>query len=415
MSTKVLSLKQNIIWNSAGSFVYLVLQWLMSYSVTKFLGFANAGIFSLCLSIGNVVLAASLYGVRNYQVSDVKKIFSDKAYVVARYFSCVFGIIGTVVFLWTRSYSLYTTLCIIAFVMYKISDAFVDVYHGIIQRSMRMDIIGKSFFLRGIATTALFFVCMFVTKNLFWSILVLSLSSYIFIYIYDHRRVDDFYEKKSTYTRQDIIRLLIECLPLAIYAFLTNLVASVPRIFLESIKGEEQLGIYASVAIPAFIIQVLANFVFAPMATVFAKQIEDKDFLVFYKLLLKTVIYIVVLSGLVILGGNILAEWGLVLLFGEMIRPYVYLFLPILFVSFFTAIAWLLALILTVIRDFKGLIISTVIALVLCLSGSAASIRHFGLNGASLIFMACLIVQIISMSIFMFFKINKLKHQKFAG
>lgn len=411
MSNKELSLKQNIIWNSAGSLVYLALQWLMSYSVTKVLGFENAGIFSLCLSVGNVVLAASLYGVRNYQVSDVKKLFSDKIYVVARYFSCALGIVGAVTFLLIRSYSSYTMMCIFAFVLYKISEAYVDVYHGIIQRNMRMDIIGKSFVLRGISTTALFFVCMFFTKELFWSIVVLFISSFILIFIYDHRRVDDFYDKNSTFSRKDTMRLLVVCFPLAIFSFLTNLVASVPRIFLESIMGEEQLGIYASVAIPAVIIQVLANFVFAPMATVFAKQIEDKDFSALYKLFLKTVMYIVVLSGLVMVGGYFLAEWGLVLLFGEPIRAYAYLFMPILFVSFFTALSWLLALILTVIRDFKGMIISTACALVLCLSGSAASIRHYGLNGASFILIACLIVQIIGMILFMYFKIRKMKRQ----
>ena len=95
--------------------------------MTKFLGFANAGIFSICLSIGNVVFAFSLYGVRGYQVSDVNNKYNDKTYVISRIMSCLLAFAGALIFLAIWNYNYYTTICIIAYILFKISEAYVDV------------------------------------------------------------------------------------------------------------------------------------------------------------------------------------------------------------------------------------------------------------------------------------------------
>lgn len=373
------------------------------------LGFKDAGIFSLAISISIIAFAFATYGVRGYQVSDVTRKYSDKSYVAARIITSLLATIGCLVYLVLYKYNLYTTLCVIVYLLFRMSEAYVDVYHGIIQRAMRMDFIGKSFILRGVIGNLLFIGCMILTKNLLSSISVLAISSFVLIFIYDRNKVKLFYEKTNTTSLKIIVGLLLECLPLAIYVLLSNLLMSIPRISLEHINGTEILGIYASIAIPAAIIQVISGYIFSPLLTVFAEHVSQKNFKLFHKLLFRTLVYILLASGILIIGGAVFGDFGLRLLFGEKISSFTYLFLPILFISSLTALSWFIGLMLTVVREFRGLIISSVVAVTVCFLGSSTVINLFGINGTSLILIIALILQIGIMGVFMAIKLKKIR------
>jgi hypothetical protein len=64
---------------------------------------------------------------------------------------------------------------------------------------------------------------------------------------------------------------------------------------------------------------------------------------------------------------------------------------------------------LTVIREFRGLIISSVIAAAICFLGSRIFINHFGINGTSFILILALIFQISIMGVFMAIKLKKIR------
>lgn len=405
-----LSLKKNVIWNSSGSFIYLFFQWLVNYLVVVLLGFHDAGIFSLAIAITSVAFAASLYGVRGYQVSDLRRKYSDKSYIIARLVTCVLSIIGVIIYLIVNPHELYTSVCILAYLGFKMAEALVDVYHGIIQRGMRMDYIGKSFIIRGVISNILFIACAILTKNLLFSILVLAISSFALVYTYDYRKLRLFYKEQGTSARL-IFNLLFECLPLAIYSLLSNLIAAIPRINLEATKGTEVLGIYASIAIPAAVIQVVAGFVFAPVLSVFADHVDKRNFKLFHKLLFKVVLYIFSLSIIAITAGGLIGDFGLRLLFGNHIAPYTYLFMPVLYISSLTAFSWFIGLMLTVIRDFVGLIVSSITAVSICIAGGRLFIHMFSVNGASFILILALLVQIAIMSMRMALKLKVLQNQ----
>ena len=376
------------------------------------LGFKDAGIFALAISISSVAFSFALYGVRGYQVSDISRKYSDRSYIIARVVTSSLAIVGILLYLSLYRYSFYTALCIIAYLFFKISEAYVDVYHGIIQRGLRMDFIGKSFILRGVVSNSLFIGCVLLTKNLLLSTSILAISSFILIFLYDRNNVKLFYEKIDNTSAKKIINLLIECLPLAIFTLLSILVMSIPRIILENTKGTEIMGIYASIAIPATIIQVLSGYIFSPMLTIFAEHVDQKNFKLFHRLLFKTLAYISLLSIAAILGALAIGKFGLILLFGNKIIKYTYLFLPIIYISSLTALSWFIGLMLTVVREFKGLIISSVIAAAICFFGSKIFINRFGVNGTSYILILALVLQIVLMSFFMAIKLKVLQERK---
>ena len=70
-------LSKDILWNTIGTFSYMFALWLVSIMTTNFLGYEQAGVFSLCLVASNIATSFGSYYVRVYYASDINKRFSD--------------------------------------------------------------------------------------------------------------------------------------------------------------------------------------------------------------------------------------------------------------------------------------------------------------------------------------------------
>lgn len=392
-----LSIKENMIWNSLGSFIYLFTQWLLTILVARILGFEDAGVFSLAMSLTNTFYCIALYGMRNYQVSDMNLKYSDKVYIVSRIYTSIVACTICFLIVIINQYSWYQKMCISTYMIFKISESWVDVYHGIFQKNYRLDIVGKSFLYRGVMTLVTFSISMLITRSLLISIIVMTLSTYLVIILYDNKLLLSFINIRGSIESTDIKNLLVECLPLAAYLFLSIATSTIPRFFLEEILGSEMLGIYASIATPVLIIQTVATYIFTPLIVLFAQYVIDDNTKQFSRLFIRVITTIGGISLISIIGAKIFGELGLKILFGDIIVQYVYILLPIIWCTILTATAWFISAVLTVLRDFKGLILSSSMGVCICIAFSSTSIKRWGLNGTSYIFIVCLVIQIAIM------------------
>ncbi len=169
---------------------------------------------------------------------------------------------------------------------------------------------------------------------------------------------------------KDSAALMRECFPLLCYQLLSTAVATVPRIFLERILGNYALGIYGSVAAPTLIVQMGASYIFNPFMTLFAEHYALKRKREFCLTLKKCLAGIAALSVVALAGGKLLGRWGLTFLYGEEVASYEYLLLPLIFCTILNALVWLLCGLLTTVREFKGLIWSNVLAVLVSSAGS---------------------------------------------
>lgn len=408
-----LSLKKNIIWNSAGNFIYLFTQWIITYSVTRLLGYDNAGVFALGVSFSHTFGTIAAYGIRNYQVSDTNKEFDDNTYIITRIYTSIAAVFVCSVFVLSNNFDKFQVTCIITYMLFRISESLTDVYHGVDQLNMRMDYIGISFIIKGLFTSIVFIFIIWFTKDLLLGILSLVATSYIVLIFYDQRKSARFYVKKRI-DIQLIKNLLVKCFPLAFYNFMFTTYTTIPRYFLEKIMGSELLGIYASIALPVIIIQTLAAYIFSPFITIFADSWNNGDYNLFKKLFKKIFAILTILSVTAIIGTLLVGDFGLKLLFGEQILKYSSLLIPLVWCTILTSFLWFISAIIIVIRNLKVLVISGIIAVLICLIGSTNLITMFGLNGASFITIISLSVQIAILFIFSLWKMKiqskKLKH-----
>ena len=92
MEEKKVSIQKSIIWNSAGSMVYLITQWLISVLVVRLSGVETAGVLTLAMSVNNVFYSIAMQGIRNYQVSDMKEKYTSGIYVSSRLIICILSL-----------------------------------------------------------------------------------------------------------------------------------------------------------------------------------------------------------------------------------------------------------------------------------------------------------------------------------
>lgn len=407
MEEKKLSIQASILWNTLGSGIYMVTQWLVSVLVVRLAGVTTAGDLTLAISVNNIFYSIAMFGIRNYQVSDIKEKYSNGIYIASRFMSCGGSLLVCILYCLLMSYHMEQKVCIILYCIFKMSEAMYDVYAGICQREWHMDYIGKSWMLRGITTFAAFCLVLALTSNLLLAVLAMGVISVGIIAGYDAPKTKKIADIHIQWDYRQCYQLMKECFPLLFYTILSTMIATIPRILMERMLGNYKLGIYGSVAAPTVVVQMGASYIFNPFMTVFAEHYTAGNKKEFWNVLKKCILGIGLLSVAALVGGALLGTWGLNLLYpGGEIAAYVDLLLPLIVSTILTAFVWLLCGLLTVVREFKGLIYSNLAAAAVSAVCSAIFIKGFDMQGATLALILSLITEC---SLLFLFLIRKLK------
>jgi len=372
-----------MIWNSGGVGFYLACKWSLTILVVRLsTGYDDAGYLALAVSITNLFFFFAAYGTRSYQVSDEKGEHTTNTYITARLFTVITAQLFCVVFC-LAYYGFDKRSAVIIFFMFMMSgEAFSDVLHGVAQRNWRMDIVGKSFFLRGIILISTF-VSVYIFSDLTLAILCSSLLTLLMIYIYDIRKVNAIEPFQLKSTKSEIISLLKKCFPLMIVTLLIGMFVSSARITLEINFGVTNLGVFSSATVPAAILFSVASFVFVPCINILSKSYDDSDYKRFIKQFLSICSIIIALVSLAILVSELIGGFLLSILFGEEIIPYAYLLTEALIASGLCALLWFMIITLTVIRKLIMILISCLSGLLCCVLSASWLMNLYGMSGAN--------------------------------
>ena len=164
-------MKKNLLWNTIGTFLYTFAQWVLTVLVVRMDSYESAGYLAIAITASSTYLQIALYGMRNFQISDVRGEYQPGEYVCSRFLTCLFAVIACS-HISAFSYSGYQYWCVEAFMLIRLAEAFVDVLYGEDQRFDRFDYIGKSYILRGIATIVMFVLGLKLTGDLFIALLL---------------------------------------------------------------------------------------------------------------------------------------------------------------------------------------------------------------------------------------------------
>lgn len=382
---KELSLRQNMLWNSAGSLVYLVCQWLMTILVVRLSSnYDSAGILTLAMAVFGIFMPIAEYRMYIYQVSDIKRENELGEYLALRLVTCIIALVLCV------GYSLITcaldvVLPIFLYGLYKCSSYMIDVLHAEDQVNKRMDYIGKSLSLQGVFSIIFFAVVFYLTGSLNLTFLAMTAATVVIAVVFDVPHTLRFGKFGFGISPSKIVHLLVLCAPVVIGFVACASAPSIPKQYLFGMSGEAALGIYGSVSAPVAIIQAGASYIYNPLMGYFADSFDKGDKKTFNSFLLKSSLGILgfgvaCLVLLILLGGPFL-----ILVFGASIADYVYL-LPLVALSSI-GIAYMTFMngLMLAVREFKAALIGGIVAVIVSLASTIPLVNAFDMNGVSLV------------------------------
>ena len=376
------SIGQNMAWYSVGSIIYLACQWFLSVVVTRLsFGFDDAGALALAMAIGNIFTPLAYYNTRTYQVSDIEGEYTNSQYVAFRLITTMVAFVGCSIYAaLTAGGSL---LPVIAFLVYKIVVVIIDILHGVDQQHSRLDYAGISLIMQGFSSIASFTAVFWLSQNLTLAVSAMTVTAILILFLFDWRvasRLDCVFPSISFSTAK---KLAIVCFPAVLSGVLNSAVVTVARQFLFSMEGEAALGSYASVATLAVIVQMGATYIYNPLLGTFARLALEKKRRELLALTAKVCAAVLLITALVSVLFLLFGEWGLTLLFGEKIVPYVGLLQPMLLCTAMTAYIWFFMDLLIVLRKMREVLVGNAVAFVSVLPLSYMLILWCGPNGVS--------------------------------
>lgn len=399
-------LRRNVVLNTAGNLIFFASQYLLIILVMRLSGAYANGLLSTAMNLANPVLSFACYGMRSFQVSDFAPQYSDRTYLRSRYVTVLAAGLGCCAFAMAVSYTAEQRIVILLYTLCRLSEGLVDVWHGYLQKAERMDLVGISFGVRGLATILSFGLGLALTHNLILTLSVMCFLNWLYIFLVDipfGKKTADF----SFLGGGTVWALLLECLPLAIYSFLNSSVGSVVKYYCERLCGTEAFGNFNSVFAPVQILQVGAAYIFVPFITLFAHWWTDREGKKFCRGLL---IAFAALGALWVVGGigaALLGPWAFRLLYGEKILAYMGILQPLVAATIITTLVLILCHLLTVAREMKGLIIGNLAGIAGSFVLASPMIKLWGTTGAAWATVFSRLVQAVVMLGFLLWRCQK--------
>lgn len=396
----------NIFYNSFGTVFYYGCQWLTTILIVHLTGYADAGIYSNAMTFTAAFSIFALFNTRQYQVSDVIGEYSDKTYIYSREIAIGVALITCGIAVSFNNYDTEEWLVIMIYMLFKCGEAMIDVFHGIDQKSGRMDYVCYSYLMRGVLMIAAFYGIIYATGSLGYGIMGMALTTFLVAVFYDFRKARNFIDKEESTNMEAVKRLMLYLIPLVIVAVTNNMSISLPRYFLRVFYDKEVVGFFASVATPAMILQVGAATIFIPLITPLASRFVAGDKKGFISILQKVGIVLTGLSVLAIAVSAVLGNWFLVLVFGPEIEPYTYLFVPVIISTLFISVNACLFPVCTVLRAIRGQIVIGVAGALSSLVASLIFVRLYSMDGVVISLIITLVIQIL-IEIFLIYRMMR--------
>lgn len=397
-SSKTTELRSAYIWNSLGSLINAFQSVIILVFLTRVCSLEDAGIFTLAFANANLFLNLGKYGMRNFQASDVHQSFSFKAYGLSRVITCFLmlacGTFHLAYSAWVNEYSTYKSLCILSMIALKVIDAVEDVYNGSFQQMGRLDISGKQMTLRMCLMIITFVGSAIATRNLViatLSALIVSLAALVSSLGFIKRKYHLPAEAPATSTSAPW-GLLRECLPLFISAFLLFYIGNAPKYAIDSYLTDTAQAQYGFIAMPVFVVSLLAQFVYMPLVEPLSATWADGKTSDFVKAFSKQVCIITLITAVCVAGAAVLGVPVLSAFYNTDLAPFKLDLCILVLGGGFLAIASLFTMGITIMRRQRSLTVGYVVIAILAYFLSDILVKLLAIRGASYAYICCMTI-----------------------
>lgn len=376
--------KQSVFWNMMSSGLNSVVSMFLLLVVTRICGVAEAGVFSLGFSTSQMMLTIGNYGMRNFQVTDIRNKYTFGVYRGSRIITNLLMMGTVILFVGFKGYYLEKAMITILLCILKATDAIDDVFGGYYQKNNRLDIAGKIMSIRIAAYVIAFCLALLLTKNLILCCIIAIIMSggTLFLLVFSTKEIFDL--ERPAFDWRNIWSLLRECFPLCISAYLLIYMGNAPKYAIDLNLTDKAQAYYTYLFMPCFVINLFVGFALQPLLVRLSKKWIHKEYRDFLKLCGIIVLGTVVISVVIVAIGGAIGCPLLSIVFNVSLNKYKNILIILLIGGGFFALAVVEQVILTVMRKQKYLLIGFIIASVTAMICSNPLVRRFHLLGAGM-------------------------------
>lgn len=318
--------KSAYLWNTFAAMLNSFQTTLILLIITRMGNDYDGGVFTIAYAIGNLMMTIGKYGMRNYQATDVKEMYTYKEYIISRYISSIIMVISSaayiVVCIFVNDYSADKCIVVIFICAVKFVEAAEDILHGRMQQKGRLDVAGKILGSRLFVYIVSFIVVYMVTENLVaTSIAAFSITTILSL-IFNASVYMEFSSENKAFSYSGVKKLMITCFPLAACTFLIMYIANAPKYAIDAVLDEKAQTCFNIIFMPVFVISLLSNFIFQPILFKVAKVWSEKKIVEFKKIIVKQTIVILGLTIIIAIGGWLLGTPILGAVFSVSLKSY---------------------------------------------------------------------------------------------
>ena len=405
------SLAGSFFWNSLGGILNAGQSVLVLMVITRVLGLAAAGVYSIAFATGNLFLYLGEYGVRNVQVSDLTEQYPFRDYLAHRVLT-VFLMLALgaccCVFSYGRgTYSLEKSLTVFAMCLLKAVDCIEEVYEGRLHQRGRLDLAGKVMTVRlvvsigGMLAAAVLFHSLLIATDIAAALAAVSAFCMLFCY-----------RKEVAFTpglvsRRNVGALMRVCFPVCAANFLQFYLINAPKYAIDAAMEETVQAQYNFIAMPVFVIQLLGMFLYQPVLGRMSAAAANGDRRALLSDIRKIVLGILVIAAVCLAGAWVLGIPVLSLLYATDLSSFRSELMWILVGGIFLALSGFLCAVLTILRRQSAILVIYAAGAVLSLILTGQMARSSGILGAVRSFVSIMALVFVLLALTLAFSLRK--------
>ncbi len=402
--------KNSYIWNTVAGMLNAFQSVIILIVLTRVLGLYDAGVFTIAYATAILMLTVGKFGMRNFQVTDIREQYSFGEYKTSRVITVLTMIVASILYIvyalvfW--EYTIGKATVVIVMCLLKCIDAIEDIYHGLYQQKGRLDIAAKLLAYRMMITIGVLCTLLVITHDQLISLSITTLISFLFFLLSIQKTKKQFEISKSKIDRTKVFSLLVTNFSLFISSFLMLYIGNAPKYAIDSILNSEMQACYGFISMPIFVIGLLNQFIYQPILTRMASQWNNCQLKLLVREIIRQCVYIACLTIAVIVIGYLMGIPILSIMYGTDLSAYKKEFIILLFGGGLLALAGFLTTTLTIMRRQNKLIIGYVLVSLFALMLSPVLVRSLGMMGASILYLG---LMMLLSGIFVFILINELR------
>ncbi|WP_155973327.1 lipopolysaccharide biosynthesis protein [Streptococcus ruminantium] len=405
--------KVGIIWNTIGTVFATLVSVVLLMVASRLTSPAVADTFSFSFTVAQQLYVVGLFGVRQYQSTDILEKNNFSEYFISRLLTIVCMMICLCFYLNFNKVSSDYILPIVFLTFHRSFDALSDVFQGFFQQHNRSDLAGKVLFGHSLSTILFFSISLVLFKSLNISVSAMLLVNFLLFIIQDIHYLKKYFSEDTLFTSirniKSVMDILFNCFPIFINAFLVNYIYSEPKFVISSVLQNN--GNFAGlqrdfniIFMPSFVLSLLV-YILRPMLTELSVFWHKREIVSYQKQVKKLFLLLTLFHLVVLLGGYILGLPVLSIVFGVELGQYKLPFMILLIGGGLNVYSVLVDNLLTIHRKQSYLLVVTILTFIISKVITTPFIEHYSILGASISFaLAMLVYFLLSIGIYVFIK-----------